>query len=167
MRTCALSIATSILIAFSSGVSADKLPEPFQHPALDRCFSGPKQFLIEIFGAYAETDPNFSSVERASWTWIVDATSSRNYGWYGLRHSDGRYCLTAFVPAAVSVEPRGKHINAPLHAVVSGDSNFPAKLIVLKRRAGSSYYEPSRCFVLGLRGTSGSRKAVSCSAIYD
>jgi hypothetical protein len=167
MRISALSAFTSIVIALASDVSADTLPETFQHPAMDRCFSGPKQFLVDVFGTYAEADPNFSAVERDTWTWIVDATPGRNYGWYGLRHKDGRYCLNAFVPAAVSVEPQGKHINAPLQAVVSGEANFPGKLIVLTIRAGSSHYEPSRCFVLGSQGVNGSRKAVSCSTIYD
>lgn len=63
MRVIALRALTSMLIAFPIGAWAGTLPAPFQHPAMDRCFSGPKQFLVEVFGSYAETDPNFSAVE--------------------------------------------------------------------------------------------------------
>lgn len=38
------------LLAFSSRARANTLPTPFQHPGMDRCFSGLKQFLVEVFG---------------------------------------------------------------------------------------------------------------------
>ena len=158
-----------LLFILNSSFAEVRGSSPFFNEALGKCFKSEELFVRNVFGESGLRDSNIDRSKEGAWTWIVDQTAAKNYSWYLLRSGRGGLCLTAYIPAASSVQFQSANSKLHIKAFVAPEADLPAKLIDLKRAPRAATFLPSQCNLLFSVSAANkkSRKPISCEKIYD